>query len=713
MFNRRIILALCPFSALFVLAGLAMNEAHGQGDQALPANGLLDCFRGVTTTASSPEGIAALQQIHAGFTFGSGSQALRDAGIFSVHLYGLGWSCPNPDWSIKQPDGSPAGNYACWNSPFRKYAVDKLGKYVQAHAVDGILLDAVWWGIMGGETATGVATAWCCCDHCKQKYQDRFGEEMPTTFDWNSMEPELIKRAIEWRRDSLKEVYTEIIDKVKSIRPNTAVNVHGGPTWYVDAGNLFANLECQRLSDFAYMENYHNDIFFAAWLRGITKKPTMLHSPYLKDAFHAHDPIAGYSDDDMNAVISGLLAHGCRPVTYMRWDPDNEQSKNYTTLMEPLYRAIQQKEPYLKDASPIRYAAIVYSEPTKTYYRRNDPQRSCLPHLEGAFETLQWLRVPVEFLSDLDLERDQLRQFKLVVLPNTAILTEAQVQAISQYVQEGGSVLATFETSLYDELGRKKNEFALSDVLGVKYVRRRNSHWLQESPDGVGTYLAPQGDFLAHLQQLLAPRHHASLHMPGPAIITQSTSGETKATLTLVPPSSAGGRIDARATPTEIPAVHINRFGRGQAAYISTPLFKLIKIPGYVDRDTFPAKIRPQWPHARKEGWVVDLTRELMNVLAPDPPIRVTGPQHLESTFFEQAHADRVVVHLLNSTVRRLGKAYAIGPAKIRVRKDFLNPRRVARVWPEQQELDIDDDGQFLEIDVPETRIHQIVVLER
>ncbi len=659
-------------------------------------------FRGISCIEPSSEAIIkGLKEIHTGFIFGAPySEPPQKAGILSFPVYGLGWSCPAdkiPAWSVRKSDGSPVGNgsYACWNSPFREYALAELEDYITKNAVDGLLLDAVWWGLMGND--------WCCCDYCKKAYRDRFGQEMPLNPTWAN--PRRMKQCIEWRRDGLEEVYTKMHAATKAIRPGVAVNIHGGPSWHLDAGNFFSRISCQRLSDMAYMENYHGEYFWAAFLKGVSQRPTMMHGPYMNDAFHAHDLIAGYDDNVLNAVVSAQLAQGIGSVMCVR-----SLRKSDLNLMQPVYRDVQEKEPYLIDASPIHYAAIVYSEAVKTCYRRDNPQKSVLPHLEGAFETFQRLHVPVEFiLAELDLNLETLKKFKVVVLPNTAILAKPQAEAIRQYVKEGGSILATYETSLYDDVGDQKADFDLADVLGLKYVETRSGEWQQATADGQGNYLAPQGTFLKHLQELLAPRQNQSLHMAGPAIITRSIEGVSRATL--IPWEGMSPYV--KANQTNIPGVHVNSYGKGKAAYISTPLFKLIKIPQITDNDTFPKKSYPMAPFARKEGWVVDLTRELLNELAPNPPIRVEGQRRLECTFFGQKEKNRLIVHLLNGIVREVGEVYPSEPARILVRKDCAGSRKVYSAWPEQKDLLAKDNGQYFEIDIPETKVHQIVILEK
>ncbi len=78
-------------------------------------------------------------------------------------------------------------------------------------------------------------------------------------------------------------------------------------------------------------------------------------------------------------------------------------------------------------------------------------------------------RVPFEMVHDLCLDAGHIDQFKLLILPNIAALSDKQCQQIIDYVDRGGSILATYETSLYNEKGEKRNDFGLSDLLGVSF----------------------------------------------------------------------------------------------------------------------------------------------------------------------------------------------------------------------------------------------------
>ncbi|MBI4552493.1 MAG: beta-galactosidase trimerization domain-containing protein, partial [Candidatus Latescibacteria bacterium] len=63
-----------------------------------------------------------------------------------------------------------------------------------------------------------------------------------------------------------------------------------------------------------------------------------------------------------------------------------------------------------------------------------------------------------------------LSAYRLVVVPETALLDEPTVQVIRAYVRQGGTLLACGHASLFDQQGQQRPDFALADVFGVTYV---------------------------------------------------------------------------------------------------------------------------------------------------------------------------------------------------------------------------------------------------
>jgi len=85
----------------------------------------------------------------------------------------------------------------------------------------------------------------------------------------------------------------------------------------------------------------------------------------------------------------------------------------------------------------------------------------------GLYELLLRGRYAFEYIHEDRLEPERVGRYTALLLPNIAMLSDRQCQQIRDYVRGGGSVLASFETSLYDQNLRQRAEFGLADVLGI------------------------------------------------------------------------------------------------------------------------------------------------------------------------------------------------------------------------------------------------------
>ncbi len=71
------------------------------------------------------------------------------------------------------------------------------------------------------------------------------------------------------------------------------------------------------------------------------------------------------------------------------------------------------------------------------------------------------------------LDAAHLAPYKTLILPNIAALSDAQCDQLRAFVKNGGSLIATHETSLYDELGAPRKNFALADLFAVDFTGNR------------------------------------------------------------------------------------------------------------------------------------------------------------------------------------------------------------------------------------------------
>ena len=73
-----------------------------------------------------------------------------------------------------------------------------------------------------------------------------------------------------------------------------------------------------------------------------------------------------------------------------------------------------------------------------------------------------------DFVHEDNLAPEDLTKYSALLLPNTALLSDEQCRQLRAYVDAGGSLLATFETSLYNERNERRPDFGLADVFGIR-----------------------------------------------------------------------------------------------------------------------------------------------------------------------------------------------------------------------------------------------------
>lgn len=85
----------------------------------------------------------------------------------------------------------------------------------------------------------------------------------------------------------------------------------------------------------------------------------------------------------------------------------------------------------------------------------------------GVYEALLSGRFAFDFVHEDRLELERIRKYRALLLPNIAMLSDAQCEQIRDYVKAGGSLMGSFETSLYDENLKPREEFGLADLFGI------------------------------------------------------------------------------------------------------------------------------------------------------------------------------------------------------------------------------------------------------
>jgi len=85
----------------------------------------------------------------------------------------------------------------------------------------------------------------------------------------------------------------------------------------------------------------------------------------------------------------------------------------------------------------------------------------------GIYDALLQGRFAFDYVHEDRLAPERLSKYRLLILPNISMLSDHQCEQIATFVKAGGSVMASFETSLYDENLNRRPDFGLKDLLGI------------------------------------------------------------------------------------------------------------------------------------------------------------------------------------------------------------------------------------------------------
>jgi len=178
--------------------------------------------------------------------------------------------------------------------------------------------------------------------------------------------------------------------------------------------------------------------------------------------------------------------------------------------------------------------------------------------------------IPFEMVNDRLLDEEHLKPFKLLILPNIAALSGEQCEQLRAFVKSGGSIVATFETSLYDEEGRPRRDFGLSDLFGVSYDNgvegpMRNSY-LKLKKDTATGYFHPVLNGLENVYRMINTIYRVKTR---PLSVFPSP-------VTLVPtyPDLPMEDVYPRVEETDIRELYLRELGKSRIAYF----------PGDMDR---------------------------------------------------------------------------------------------------------------------------------
>ncbi|HVU37353.1 MAG TPA: beta-galactosidase [Opitutales bacterium] len=557
----------------------------------------------------------------------------------------------HPEWFTKSAQGRPYRdrglNIPCINGPYyREHIPAILREIAEKYKPEGFT-DNIWSGLPRANI--------CYCDNCVKKFRDQRGLELPESADWNASN---YRAWIEWSYGLRLEIWDLF---------NQVTRAAGGPDciWSgMNSGSIpgasadFRDYReiCQR-AEIIMLDSQRRVDATGFQSNGVTGR--LVHGLLGWDKL-APESIAMYQYGATNYRLASkppseaaLWAYDGFAAGIQPWwhyvNAYQEDRRMYETPV-PIGQWHQKNEQYLLRRQPVATVGIVYSQRNNDFFGRGDAEQMVSLPERGFTEALLHARIPYLLVHADDLARFA-PQLQLLILPNLGTMTDPQIAAVRSFVQNGGGLIATGATSLCDQWGDPRADFALADLFGVHLPA---DHGLRSEITRRQMAMANGQSYLRLVPELRAKVYGP--HPPGepPATGTRHAvlrgfeetdilpySGTLAALavdpgaqilMTYVPPrpTAPPEMVWTQNDHTDLPGLILNeRAGFGRVAYL----------PADLDRR-----------YAREN--LADYAHLLDNLIrwtAKDPmPLSVEGPGLIDAHLYRQP--GRAIVHLVNLT---------------------------------------------------------------
>ncbi len=593
----------------------------------------------------------------------------------------------HPDWIHVTAEGQRRRHWAspemwvtCALGPYNfDFMTDVKREIATTYRPDGIFINR-WDG-----------SGQCYCEHCRKNVRDASGFDLPRS---NNPQDPARRAYMLWRQERLFALWRKWDDAVRAVNPDSCVIPNGG-------GGATSSLDMKRIGELAptlMADHQARRGLMPPWgngKRGKEFRATMAGKPIvgifsvgLEEPYRWKDSVQNAAEIRLWALDG--IANGLRP-----WFTKFAGSVNDPRWLQPveeLYGWCATHERYLRNERPVARVGLVYSQQTAWFVAGDRGARDATEDAGlGWYHALIESRVPFEMVHDRLLDAEHLASFKTLILPNIAALSDAQCAQLRQFVARGGGIVATSETSVYDEWGVKRKDFGLADLFGVSFTGRTDGPMHN-------AYLRLEHD-TAKGHPLLAGLEDAPRIIHGVWRLDVTPKEKFLAPpLTFIPsyPDLPMEKIFTKTPRTDIAQVFMREIGAGRVVYF----------PWDIDR-TF-------W-----EILDVDHGKLLRNAVTwatnEPQPVTVAGPGVLDVATWQQKNS--FTVHLVNLTNPMMMKGpirefLPVGAQTVRLRLPAgAKPRGVKFLVGKQTPVSRRD-GEWLEVIVPTILDHEVIAID-
>lgn len=618
----------------------------------------------------------------------------------------------HPDWAQRGVDGKPTTmepTYTsvamCPNSPYRDYFLNIVKEISDNYNVDGFYFDEPCF------------SSWCNCANCRDLFRKRFGEELPQKAKWSDSP---WQDFIYWRYNVITNFKKTLYEKSK--KDNRAIFFqHPFPLSLFPREELMMSAEVlekepkmitrftsmlpmarwqvpqiygaklqdvAEFEDIVHFELYRRVVQKPLWWYGVCARlgrSVGLGKPVLILNMQGHSPfdLLSLPEAELKLAIGEIIANNAHPLFAMYYI--DVADKRGWEIIDQRFRELREYDEYLTNSESVKFAAVLYSQKTTDRFDSDVEKTRHTDCLMGVCKALLQEHLLFDVITEKQLKQG-LKDYKVLILPNVRCMSEDERETVRKFVENGGGLVATGETSLYYDGGGIQAKIGLGDVFGANYM---GSEKVVSSLD---SYM--------QIKEIHPVTQHLTESALTPSAGTQpvvSTSGEAKALATLIEePKVHYAPLEG---DTSIPTIIVNQYGKGRVVYF----------PGSIgDRYL-------QFGVYDHRGLISEAVKWTANV---EPLIKISNcPDTVELTANSQANGDRFVLQLVNSIRGEIRGPITHVSCEPDIQIDMQVPEELPNykvtIFPDKVEAPCEKKKGLISFKIPKLKYHKIVVVEK
>lgn len=621
----------------------------------------------------------------------------------NMHWYSYEFAEKHLDWEqIMSPGQSYGrihplygnGTTFCVNSPWRDWAFGLI-KEAMKTGIDGVFLDGP------------VVFHDCCyCCYCQTKFREKYGKDIPKE-DWRNP---LWKIFMEFREDSLAYFLKDAQEAVREIIPDGVIFLNAG-SWQPGGWRVARDIQktgpfqdfngAEAFFHYGRMQNIYASLMTGKYLRA-GEKPSVVFTHYMNGLWHYLLLPAG----EVNLAIVQTVASGANPWLALINSSLKSQPEGKKAVKE-IFDFLEKKEEFYIQKESLAEAGILFSTKTARNYlsrfeglyekpgsgkeenlivdqkgekvidwprRKRQCEEILTSSYLGYFRILTRSHILFDVLLDQDLNEKKLSKYRVLILPDGACLAEESALAVKDFVKNGGSLIASFESGLYD--GEGEFTRSLFELLGIDEVE--------------GLFPVVSGENYIQATQDHLKFRKGSLIERGPYVLKVKPAKEVEMPFFFLNP------VERVYTPlkgiSSYPALLLNKYGEGKVAYFPEAIGYFLDQTGMISAE------------ARVAGTVKSFIT--------NPLLEVEAPKTISIEVYRQKSYSRILIHLVNNTIDGRPVNEFIPVKEIRLRLNLTEkPKKVFGLRENKRIVGSSTSEGFI-IRLSVLHLYEIIVLE-